>query len=164
MINTIKLKGVVMEDFCNYQKPSMYLATSFCDWKCCLEQKLSLETCQNSILAKTPSQDFAIEHIYNAYRQNDISKAIVIGGLEPFLQFNEIKALIDFFRKNRCQDDFVIYTGYKEEELEQELRDLSQYENIIVKFGRYIPNQKSHLDDTLGIYLASYNQYSKKIS
>ena len=38
------------------------------------------------------------------------------------------------------------------------------FKNIIIKFGRYIPNQQAHYDDILGVNLASNNQYAIKIS
>lgn len=41
---------------------------------------------------------------------------------------------------------------------------LSEYKNIVVKFGRYIPGQEKHYDEVLGVYLASDNQYAEKIS
>ena len=41
---------------------------------------------------------------------------------------------------------------------------LKQYPNIIIKFGRFKPNQKSHYDDVLGVNLISDNQYGEKIS
>jgi hypothetical protein len=34
--------------------------------------------------------------------------------------------------------------------------------NIIVKFGRYRPNQEPHFDKVLGVELASDNQYAKE--
>ena len=63
-------------------------------------------------------------------------------------------------------DDIVIYTGYKKEELQNNgyINQLLQYENIVVKFGRYIPNQQSHYDNILGVNLASDNQFAEKIS
>ena len=57
-----------------------------------------------------------------------------------------------------------MYTGYYKEELLPELNILSQYKNMIVKFGRYIPEQESIYDDVLGVTLASSNQYAVKIS
>lgn len=39
-----------------------------------------------------------------------------------------------------------------------------KWKNIIVKFGRFIPNQHPHYDEVLGINLASDNQYAEKIS
>jgi hypothetical protein len=41
---------------------------------------------------------------------------------------------------------------------------LQQIPNIIIKYGRYIPNQASHYDNVLGVYLASNNQFAEKIS
>jgi hypothetical protein len=44
------------------------------------------------------------------------------------------------------------------------VEDLTRFDNIIVKFGRYIPDNKPHFDEVLGVNLASPNQYAKKIS
>lgn len=64
----------------------------------------------------------------------------------------------------QCNDDIVIYIGYKQEEITKELETISSFKNIIVKFSGFIPYQTSHYDDVLGIMLASDNQYGKKIS
>ena len=58
----------------------------------------------------------------------------------------------------------VIYTGYYESEIEEQLAKLSIFQNIIIKYSRVIPNQENHFDEVLGVYLASDNQYAKKIS
>jgi hypothetical protein len=93
---------------------------------------------------------------------NPITKAIVCGGLEPFDSWIE---LLDFIKEFRyySDDDIVIYTGYKEEEIVDKVNVLKSYEPIIIKFGRYIPGQQSHYDEVLGINLASNNQYAKTI-
>lgn len=62
------------------------------------------------------------------------------------------------------QDDIVIYTGYYKEEIEEYIDELKMFPNLIVKFGRYIPNHEKHFDEVLGIYLASDNQYAERIS
>ena len=41
---------------------------------------------------------------------------------------------------------------------------LLQYPNIIIKYGRFIPDQKSHYDEILGVELASNNQYARNIT
>lgn len=82
---------------------------------------------------------------------------------EPLLQFNELCNYISYLR-NYTLDDIVIYTGYTKEELSSYIPILQQYPNIIIKFGRYIPNQKSIYDPVLGVTLASNNQQSIKIS
>ena len=58
----------------------------------------------------------------------------------------------------------LLYTqGIILQKITNELNKLKEYKNIIVKFGRYIPNDKKHFDDVLGIYLASNNQFAERI-
>ena len=102
-----------------------------------------------------------------------MSHAFVFGGLEPFDSFEDLKALLECIRnKYNCQDDIVIYTGYTEDELvhgaKTALHDYyfyisNHFSNIIIKFGRFVPNQEKHYDVTLGVELASPNQYAKRI-
>ena len=93
---------------------------------------------------------------------NTITKAICFQGLEPF-DSPEWLELVDLFRQY-TKDTIVIYTGYYENELIEQLKQLKKYSNIIVKFGRFVPNQPSRYDELLGVSLASPNQYAKKIS
>jgi DNA gyrase/topoisomerase IV subunit B len=74
--------------------------------------------------------------------------------------------LIEFVRlfREKSDDDIVIYTGYYKEEIEDYINQLKQYKNIIVKFGRYIPDEEKHRDSVLEVNLASNNQYAEKIS
>ena len=68
--------------------------------------------------------------------------------------------LISHIRR-ASDDDIIIYTGYKEEEIFPVVENLiSKYKNIIIKYGRFIPNQESKYDKILGITLASNNQYA----
>ena len=160
----MKIKGLQDEDFVNYKKPSMFIGTSICDWKCCNEQCLDKSICQNSSLANSKTIDVSADEIYRRYINNPITKAVVIGGLEPMLQFSDVLELIKIFRDNSCNDDIVIYTGYYKEEIADKIALLSKYKNIIIKFGRFIPNQEKHYDEVLGVYLASNNQHAEKIS
>ena len=62
-------------------------------------------------------------------------------------------------------DTIIIYTGYKEDEIQKQIEYIAcRYEDIIIKFGRYLPGHKVHFDSVLGINLASDNQYGKVIS
>lgn len=160
----MKLKNIVAEDFVNYKSPSMFLVTCQCNWKCCEEAHIPHSVCQNNPLIQQPTIDIPNQEIYNMYINNPITKSIVVGGLEPMLQFDELISLIDCFRKNDCNDTFVIYTGYYPNEIEKQLMKLKSYCNIIIKFGRYIPNQQPHYDNVLGVNLASNNQYAEQIS
>ena len=80
-------------------------------------------------------------------------------------QSDEVLALIKTLREDfDCHDDVVIYTGYYPDEVTAILDKLQAFDNIVVKFGRYIPNTKSCFDKELGVTLASDNQYAVRIS
>lgn len=164
MADTIHLRGFEKEDFVNYKKPSMFLGTCFCDLKCCKERKYDFSICQNSEILKQEMNPFKISSIYNIYKKSDIVKAVVIGGLEPLLQIDEITSLINYFRKHGCDDDIVVYTGYTEQEVmdNSEWKRLLEYHNIVMKYGRFIQGDKPHFDEVLGINLISDNQYAKR--
>lgn len=160
----MKIRGLKDEDFVNYRKPSMFIGCMYCDWKCCIEQNLDKSMCQNNQLINSNIINMEIASICYRYITNPITKAIVIGGLEPFLQYDDICNLISYFRSQECYDDIVIYTGYYKKEIQEQIKFLQQFKNIIVKFGRFIPNQEKHYDKVLGVYLASENQYAERIS
>lgn len=161
----MRIKGLIAEDFVNYKLPSMFIITSECDFKCYKEQGMYANECPNAHLMDSPDMLIPDDDIYRMYIENDISKAVVIGGLEPFLQFSELRNLILCFRSHGEKCDFVIYTGYKPFEIKHDIDILRHdFENIIIKFGRYIPNSKSIYDDVLGVTLASENQYAKRVS
>ena len=94
---------------------------------------------------------------------NPITKAVVIGGMEPMLQLDEVESLIKLFRNNGDDSEFVIYTGYYPEEITEQLESLKPLGTIVIKFGRFIPDRPSRYDDVLGITLSSDNQFAWKI-
>lgn len=160
----MQLKGITTEDFVNYKLPSMFLVSCYCDFKCCVEAGLDIGVCQNAPLVRSSQKEVQDRVIYDRFVKNDITKAVVIGGMEPFMQFDEIMSLIRMFRENGCQSDFVIYTGYYPDEIKDKIETLKSFQNIVIKFGRYIPNRPSRYDDVLGVTLASDNQYAERIS
>jgi anaerobic ribonucleoside-triphosphate reductase activating protein len=133
----------------------MFIGTSSCDFKC--DKECGKPVCQNSELAKAPTIEINDDEIIKRYLDNPITEAVVIGGLEPFDIFEELYQFIKDFRR-KSNDDIIIYTGYYPEEVSEKIRQLSLFLNIIIKFGRFIPNQKSHYDTVLGVELASDNQ------
>ena len=159
--NAMKIKGLIDEDIVNYKKISMILEFPYCSFKC--DKEFGKPVCQNSALAEAEKIDIDILSLINRYINNPITRSIVCQGLEPVDSWEDLLLLITEFRK-RSDDDFVIYTGYKEDEIKDKIEILKQFPNIIIKFGRYIPNQKPHHDDILGVDLASDNQYAIKIS
>lgn len=159
----VTLKGIKEEDFANYKKISLFLAFPFCSFKCCKEA--GCDICQNSSLAKMDNYQVDTENLIKNYLNNKMSEAIVFGGLEPFDSFSDMISIISLLRnKYQCQDDIVIYTGYNKEEILEQIDILKEYPNIIIKYGRFIPNDIPRYDDTLGITLISHNQFAEKIS
>jgi hypothetical protein len=157
------VKGLIDEDFVNYKKPAMVIEFPYCTFKC--DKECGQQVCQNSDLVNEPNIEIDYDKLLTRYINNPITKAIVMQGLEPFDSFSDVMNLILWLRvKYKCLDDIVIYTGYTKEEINWFIKYIEQYENIIIKYGRYIPNQEPHLDSILGVKLSSDNQYAEKIS
>lgn len=159
----MRVKAIKDEDFVNYKAPCMFISTCFCDWKCCHEANIPEIICQNNELASMSIVEISADNIYRRYINNAISEAVVIGGLEPIKQFDEIYELIKTFRLNNCEDYFVIYTGYNKNEITDCVKRLCDFKNIIIKYGRFVPNQKPHYDSVLGVNLISDNQFAEVI-
>lgn len=157
----MEIKDLVEVDFVNYKKPTMHIAFPYCSFKC--ERECGKACCQNSVLAKAPSISVPVERIIELYKANEIVHGIVLAGLEPLDSFGDVIELISAFRE-KFNDDIVIYTGYTEDEAATYVEGLKKFTNIIVKFGRFIPNSESRFDEVLGVTLASKNQVARKIS
>lgn len=168
----MKVKGIIDEDFINYKKPAMIIEFPYCSFKC--DKECGRAVCQNSPLANEPNIEIEHNKIINRFFENDISEAIVFQGLEPLDSFKDVLKLLAILYLPAFaakQIDVVIYTGYTKEELQNKiykdnisyLDKLKKYKNIIIKYGRYIPDQKPHYDEVLGVNLASDNQYAERL-
>ena len=158
----MKVKFIKDDDFVNYYKCSLFIGAPTCDWKCCKEA--GVDVCQNLDVVRQPTIEIDDDKLIQRYLSNPITKAIVFGGLEPMLQFEEVYNFIDKLRwEYSCFDPVVIYTGYNADEITDEWSMLSKFDKIIIKFGRFIPNQAKHYDETLGVWLISDNQYAKEL-
>lgn len=153
----MEVKLIIEEDFNDYKLPSMFIATSRCNMKC------GEAYCQNNPLLKQPNKEVDNEEIVNEYLNNNLTHAVVLGGLDPCDSLTDLFDFVASFRK-KSDDDIVIYTGYTKCEIPHVVKVLAQYPNIIIKFGRYVPGQQSHYDEVLGVDLASDNQYAERIS
>ena len=156
----MKITGLIEEDSVNYKVPSLFIGTSKCSFKC--DKECGENICQNSYLATAPVFEIDDAKLIKRYLNNDITEAVVIGGLEGFDTFDDMYAFIWRFRQI-CFDPIVIYTGYYPSEIKDKLKKLFKFNNIIVKFGRFIPNDKPRYDEVLGITLASSNQFALTI-
>ena len=153
----MRLKQIIDESFGDYKLCSMLLIADKCTWKC--------EGCQNKHLSQLPSQNFPDEEILERFHNNPLTEAIVIGGLEPFEQLNELVIFIGEAIKAELNVPIVIYTGF-------EIDDFDLYWSgfepaaktykgpVIVKFGRYVANSESYFNEDLGVTLISKNQYT----
>ena len=163
----MRVRKLLTEWFQDYKVPSMYLAACFCDWKCCPDKPY---ICQNNPIARLPVTDIPDDEILDTYLADPITEAIVIAGLEPLLQANEVCSLIRRAAERDIRTTFVIYTGYTKDEVRcigffDDLKDTGYTKNVqvIIKYGRYVPDQQPHFDEVLGVDLASDNQYAEII-
>lgn len=156
----MKIKGLIEQDFVQYRKPCMFIIMPYCSFKC--EKQCGVKCCQNSQLVNTKIVDVPVQTIVDRYINNGITHSIVFGGLQPFDSFQDLLSCVDAFRQ-KTQDDIVIYTGYYKNQLYDKLPKLFGYKNIIIKYGRYVPGQQKHYDDTLGVYLTNKQQYAERI-
>ena len=155
--------GIRDEDFTNYRETSMFISAASCSFKC--EKESGVRCCQNSDLASQESINVNSRELIERYLANPITHAIVFGGLEPLDQIDEVLDFIRILREDcHCDDTVVIYTGYDKREISFSVDRLKQYKNIIVKFGRFLPDEESRYDEVLGVTLASPNQYAERIS
>lgn len=157
--SNIKLINIIDEDFVNYRVPSMTLMFPYCNFKC------GKENCQNYEVDRTRIIEISINELCERYIKNSIADAIVCQGFEPIDSFDELYSFINTLRfEYLINDDVVIYTGYNKDEIRNQIEKLSFFTNIIIKYGRYIPNKERHYDEILGVELASPNQYAEYIS
>lgn len=150
----MKITNVIDYDVINYKKPSMFIGTDKCMGKC--------DNCQNAHLIGK-GYDIEVSNLIKIYKENPLTEAVVIGGLEPFDSFWDLFNFILKFRQE-FDDDIVIYTGYYPHEISDYILYLQRFKNIIVKFGRYLEGEECRFDTVLGVKLASRNQYAKRIS
>lgn len=157
----MKIKGLLDEDFVNYKKASMFIIFPYCSFKC--EKESGVHCCQNSDLANAQIMDIDVDEIIQRYISNPITQAIVCGGLEPMDSFEDVVTLISRLRHIDIKDEVILYTGYEKSEIADKIQILSTFGNIIVKFGRFIPNDTERFDEVLGVKLQSSNQYAERI-
>lgn len=159
------VRTIVDEDFIQYKEPCMYIATAFCNGKCCKEAGIPLSVCLNDAWRGTATIAMVDEGIIERYLSNSITTTICFAGLEPFEQFDQVYNFIEKLRKDyNCNDTVLIYTGYNKEEIAERIEKLKDFDNIIIKFGRFVPDNPGRFDDVLGVHLASDNQYAERIS
>lgn len=157
------IKGIITDDTVNYKKISLTIMMPKCDFKC--DKECGLRVCQNSQLASQNDINIKDINVFldKYYFDDTLENALVFQGLEPFDTWEDLLEMITCFR-SKSDDDIVIYTGYREEEITDKVMELKKFSNIIIKFGRFVPDKDHHIDELLSVELASPNQYAKRIS
>lgn len=158
----MRLKGIIDYDCTNYKKPCLTLEFPYCSFKC--DKLNGCRVCQNSELALEPDIEVSGEAIWKMYKDNPLTKAFCLQGLEPFDSYLDLIEFIQFIRLyKKCDDPIIIYTGYERGEDPIVENDIRKYHNIIIKWGPYINNNTSYYNQMLGVRLASDNQWSEFI-
>lgn len=169
----METRGVEFENWSHYKSCTMFIACPYCSFKC--DNECGKSVCQNSELAFAQIKEVDIDLLASKYCNSQISTAIVFAGLEPFDSPEELLNAIKTFRKY-TKDKIIIYTGYTKDELINDdinivskniktvYKMITDEKNIIIKYGRFIPDSKSRYDNILGITLASDNQYAEEIN
>ena len=124
----MKIKGIIFEDTINYKKISLTFMMPYCSFKC--DKESGCKVCQNSEVVKLPIIDIPIDELIKRYDMFLLSKAVVLGGLEP-LDSDDTHAFISAFRATH-KDDIVIYTGYNKDDVVAKFRWIYDYPNIII--------------------------------
>lgn len=170
----MKIRGITDECFSDYKYPTFYIVFPYCSFKCDKENGCKL--CQNSQLINEPIIHINAGELIARYQRNPITKGIVLGGLEPFDSEDDLMEFLIYARSvSKITDPIIIYTGYTKEELEagqwgsyvdlplhRVIWDFIKEMGVIIKFGRFRPNEESHYDEILGVNLASNNQYAEE--
>ena len=153
----MKITNLIWEDTINYRKPALFIGTAKCSFKC------GKANCQNKALDGADVHEVDTETVIDRYLSNPLTEAIVFGGLEPLDQMDELEEFVEALNRHQVTDDLVIYTGYTEAEAREKmdfLLGLNQYRNLIVKYGRYLPDRPERYEPLLGVRLISDNQYA----
>lgn len=160
----MKYKKIIKERFQDYKVPSMFICAVSCSGKCCIEGEFDMSVCSNDGWRSAAIKYMDDNDIIDEYLGNPITHAIIFGGLEPFEQFDDVYSFVKTLRDvYKCNDDVVIYTGYYRNEIENMVSALESFGNIVIKWGRYIPNRPHRYDAVLGVELASDNQFAERI-
>ena len=149
-------------DLVNYVYPTFLIASGVtCTFKC--ERECGKKVCQNHPLLKEEVIHYSIPNAIWRYDRQSLSNSITFQGLEPLDNMVQLVWFLIEFRKNH-DDDVIIWTGYTEDECEAFINLLKELKitNVIIKFGRYVPDKEPHMDELLGVQLSNEEQYAKR--
>jgi hypothetical protein len=153
--------------FNDYHKTCLYLATPRCNFKCVREARekgIEIVECQNHALAGSLPTDYSAEEVAKAYHESVFAEALLLSGLDPLDCWEDVIVFLREFRAIEPGVEVVLYTGYYEHEVLEQVRQLSELGNVMVKFGRYDPSVPPGYDEVGGVTLASGNQHFRRLA
>lgn len=103
----------------------------------------------------------SVDKIIQTIKANPVNQGIILGGLEWSEQCKAAQALI--YGALQAQLKVILYTHHTEEEFMLKFSDL-YITGIYVKFGEYKHGIPGYYAEEFDVYLASGNQYIKKIT
>ena len=99
------VKDIITTDLVNYKEASMLIAMPKCTFKC--DRLNGCKVCQNAELAKAPDIEVDIDKVIQKYLSNNLTHAVVFGGLESFDTFDDMYQFIKKLRKEVAQPFFT---------------------------------------------------------
>jgi len=122
---------------------------------CANDCNLNCAGCFHQYLKSEPTKEIESFDLIKEVKDNLFNKGIIFAGLEWTLQPDELRELINLALENKLE--VILYTGLTEEEFQADFSDLLTLP-IYIKFGRYVQELNSGLDEKNGVLLASINQ------
>lgn len=149
--------------FSDFHMNSLYCATTKCSGKC--KENNPNVVCQNEDIKKHKDdyKNYSGKDLLSIAKNNSFCEAILFSGLDPIDDYDNLVGIIREIRNIDKEYPIVIYTGYAEDEIQKEIKELKTLNNIWLKVGRYIPNRESIIDRITGVKLISDNQYFIKL-
>ena len=150
MARLIKYRGIIHERCEDAPFMGALIIAENCSNNC--------QGCFNQHLKETRVFEGTAEEIIEIVKDNLFNDGIILAGLEWSEQPEDVIELVKCAKKNHLE--VMIYTGLSEEGFAERLWD-SSLTNCYVKFGMYDANYLSDDYYSLGVKLASTNQYVK---
>jgi organic radical activating enzyme len=144
----IKYKGIIHERVEDAPFVGALIIADRCSRNC--------KNCFNeSLKSKTSIENTAYE-IIKEVKSNPFNNGIILSGLEWTEQKDDLIELVSLAKRSRLQ--VMIHTGLTEESFFRIL-DRNIFENCYIKFGEYEEHLSSNIHESMGVRLASSNQY-----
>ena len=118
--------------------------------------------CCHADRRNTPCYEDTGQDIIQKVLDYKFSSGIILAGFEWSETPEEMLELIRLARLNNLE--VIVYTHHTEQSLRCLIPELYQYKGVYVKYGEYVESLRVDTYSSMGVKLASTNQYIKVIS